>query len=594
MWPITSPTRNRQGPVFKPRPLLILAIVLVALAGGLAAHEYGRLTRSFFSQAALSEGRAVRDRLNLALSAPLSAQSLTGRLLSQAGPGAFEPEKIRKLLVSTLAHEQTLGSAVVLDGQGVFVLASRTPDGLTAYVRGDGGGARLQVTSDGALPGSQPGRSIPVSKDQLEELGRILGDSVKNHSGGWPVWTVRHFVPGQSSPSLSAVVPAGYAGYAGQAASTEPNGQAGQAGGEPGIQGGQAGTNEPYGETTRFLAFGFELDALWRVLSQDAPEGAKILVFTPDGHLLDPVRPREQAPGSGNDDPAGTGRGSGRDSGQADGKAAPAGSPAPLYVTSEQSGDPTLRGAMEAWLQSGRPSQEAFAFQADGRTWWAALSPLSEDADRTCVGLALAQDDLLALTLGGRRAPLAIGAGLGLALALLVTLAARSRRRGKSAVGGFYENEEEIRKLLDKGESERLEFKSTLRFNLAAGKPGKEIELASLKTLTAFMNTDGGVLAVGVDDQGRALGLGADGFENDDHALRHFSSLFAQHIGVEFLPFVTFALRELEGRKVLLAECRKSDKPVILKGGKEEEFYVRAGPSSRKLSLSEFMRRMSG
>jgi hypothetical protein len=32
---------------------------------------------------------------------------------------------------------------------------------------------------------------------------------------------------------------------------------------------------------------------------------------------------------------------------------------------------------------------------------------------------------------------------------------------------------------------------------------------------------------------------------------------------------------------------------VILKGGKDEEFYVRAGPSSRRLSLSEFMRRVA-
>lgn len=508
-----------------PRTILVSVIVLVALAGGLAALEYGRLTTGFYSQVALSEGRGVRDRLSILLSAPLSAQSLTAKLLSQAGPDGPAPDSAEMLLLSALTDEQTISSAAILDGKGVFAMASRTGNGLILYIRpGESGGGKLESLG----PDMQPAALPTITRAQIEEHGRMLAQAAKNRSGNWPSWTESHAVPGQPDPSLSAMVPAG-----------------------------------PGGDDSRLLAFSFDMASLRHVLAQDVPEGARVLVFTHDGHVLD-------AGGRGEQDRA-----------------------APLFLPYAQSGDAVLSGAMAAWLRDGRPASEAFSFQADAKTWWASLTPLAEGEDRTSVGLALSQESLLGLMFEGRRAPLVIGSGLTLALALLLVLALQSRRRAKSSGAPFFETEREIRELLDKGEGERLEFKSTLRFNLAAGKPGKEIELASLKTLTAFMNTDGGVLAVGVDDQGRAVGLGADGFENDDHALRHFSSLFAQHIGVEFLAFATFALRELEGRKILLVECRKSKEPVILKSGKEEEFYVRAGPSSRRLSLSEFMRRVA-
>ncbi|WP_243358201.1 helix-turn-helix domain-containing protein [Fundidesulfovibrio terrae] len=511
-----------------PRTILVSVIVLVALAGGLAALEYGRLTTGFYSQVALSEGRGVRDRLSILLSAPLSAQSLTAKLLSQAGPDGPAPDSAEMLLLSALADEQTISSAAILDGKGVFAMASRTGNGLILYIRpGQSGGGKLESLG----PDMQPAASPAITRAQIEEHGLMLAQVVKNRSGNWPAWTESHAVPGQPDPSLSAVVPAG-----------------------------------PGGDDSRLLAFSFGVASLRSALSQDVPEGARVLVFTHDGHVLDAGGREEQAQTAGRS--------------------------APLFLPYAQSGDAVLSGAMAAWLRDGRPASEAFSFQADAKTWWASLTPLAEGEDKTSVGLALSQESLLGLMFEGRRAPLIIGSGLALALALLLVLALQSRRRAKSSGAPFFETEREIRELLDKGEGERLEFKSTLRFNLAAGKPGKEIELASLKTLTAFMNTDGGVLAVGVDDQGRTVGLEADGFENDDHALRHFSSLFAQHIGVEFLPYATFALREVDGRKILLVECRKSKEPVILKGGKDEEFYVRAGPSSRRLSLSEFMRRV--
>lgn len=521
------------------RSILVSIIVLIALAAGIVTFEYGRISRSLYGQAVLTEGRAARDRLHMLISPPLSSLNLTARLLSQS---ASQDEAAPGLLVlSVLAEEKGLSAATVSDASGVVAMACRAPDGFLLYARAGQAGAAGKWTRLDANMAPVGDAQIPA--DAIQAMGRILADATASHTGDWPAWTNAHPVPGVGTVSITALVVAG----------------------------------TDWG-SPKTLAFSFGLEDIWRALTLDSPEGARILICTPDGHVLDPAAPVNPQPGQ-------------TSSGTASAAAVKS---APAIVPYSMDTDPARSEAVRAWLAAGQPASDAFSFQAGGEAWWASVQPLAGEGSRTFVGLALSREALFGqLFTGGRNLLLAV-AGLAVAVGLLAWLAVRSRMRRSSGPTPFFETEQEIRELIGQGESERLEFKSTLRFNLAAGKPGKEIELAALKTLTAFMNTDGGVLVVGVDDEGRALGLDADGFENDDHVLRHFTSIFAQHVGVEHLSCMAFAVRTLDGRKVLLAECSRSSEPVILKGGKDEEFYVRAGPSSRKLSLSEFMRRVTG
>ena len=147
----------------------------------------------------------------------------------------------------------------------------------------------------------------------------------------------------------------------------------------------------------------------------------------------------------------------------------------------------------------------------------------------------------------------------------------------------------EIKSLINKGESDRVEFKSTLRWNLKKERSEKGIEKAWLKSVVAFLNTDGGVLLVGVGDDGDILGTGADQFENDDKYLLHVNNCIQQHIGLECSSFIRFHLVPVDDNNVLLIECQPSPSAVFLKIGKEEEFYVRVGPGSRRLSTSEVL-----
>ena len=148
-------------------------------------------------------------------------------------------------------------------------------------------------------------------------------------------------------------------------------------------------------------------------------------------------------------------------------------------------------------------------------------------------------------------------------------------------------NPDWIKSIISSGENESVEFKSTLRWNLKTDRSEKVIEKAWLKSVAAFLNTGGGALLVGVADNGAILGTEADRFENDDKYLLHVNNRIQQHIGLEHAGFIKYQLIPVDDKRVLLIECRPCPSPVFLKISKEEEFYIRVGPGSRRLSTSE-------
>ena len=150
--------------------------------------------------------------------------------------------------------------------------------------------------------------------------------------------------------------------------------------------------------------------------------------------------------------------------------------------------------------------------------------------------------------------------------------------------------ENEITALIRAGESTTLEFKSTMRTNLRTGKAGKEIEIAWLKTVAAFMNSDGGILLIGVDDTGNILGIDADNFANEDKCRLHFKNMLNTHIGAEFTRFIHLKIVTITEKTVLIVECERVRRPVFLSIGKQEDFFIRSGPSSIKLSMSQMVK----
>jgi hypothetical protein len=142
------------------------------------------------------------------------------------------------------------------------------------------------------------------------------------------------------------------------------------------------------------------------------------------------------------------------------------------------------------------------------------------------------------------------------------------------------------RDIIRGGESEKVEFKSTLRLNIHTGKFGREIEHAALKTIAAFLNSWGGILLIGVDDNKNITGIEADKFENDDKALLFLTSLVKDWLGSHFMQFINISVEPFSGHKILRIDVSPSNLPAYLSYNNEEYFYIRTGPATTDLKSS--------
>ncbi len=169
-------------------------------------------------------------------------------------------------------------------------------------------------------------------------------------------------------------------------------------------------------------------------------------------------------------------------------------------------------------------------------------------------------------------------------------LRSENRELKEQASGGFRDySEADLSSLLQTGESDQVEFKSTLRWNLHTDKTDKKIENACLKTVAAFLNTDTGVLFIGVDDEGNVLGLEKDRFANEDKALLHWNSLLKAHLGVEFMPLIRSRFYSVSGQRILVVQCQRSSQPVFFRRENEESFFARTGNGTHQLKPSEVL-----
>jgi hypothetical protein len=155
----------------------------------------------------------------------------------------------------------------------------------------------------------------------------------------------------------------------------------------------------------------------------------------------------------------------------------------------------------------------------------------------------------------------------------------------------FSELDDRIEKIMNeikRGESVRCEFKSTLRWNIQANKIDKTMTHDCLKTIAGFLNTDGGGnLYIGVSDNGEILGLNHDKYKNDDEFLRSLLSFVDTSLGKYSTTLIDPEVIEIDNKKVCRIICIKGPKPTYMKWEKEEKFFIRTGPSTRSLPISE-------
>lgn len=157
-------------------------------------------------------------------------------------------------------------------------------------------------------------------------------------------------------------------------------------------------------------------------------------------------------------------------------------------------------------------------------------------------------------------------------------------------IGGFAEKPN-IAQIINQDENEKLEFKSSLRFDHKIGSINRDLEKASMKSVAAFLNSKGGYLVIGANDSRKPLGLhydyqtlqrkDSDGFEN------HFTQVFNAMIGPEFRHLVKLWFYNIEECDMCIIQVALSPRPVYLRLNESERFYIRTGNIITDLKFSE-------
>jgi predicted amidohydrolase len=143
--------------------------------------------------------------------------------------------------------------------------------------------------------------------------------------------------------------------------------------------------------------------------------------------------------------------------------------------------------------------------------------------------------------------------------------------------------------LLKKRENTHLEFKSSMLWDYTANRANKDREVDIVRTVAAFANSKGGILLVGVNDQGGVLGIEKD-FEcmrinNDDQYQRRFNAIMKKYLEKEMELDIEVDFHVLDEKKVCVIQVETASRPVFCLKNEQQEFFVRRGNETISLDV---------
>jgi uncharacterized protein (TIGR02653 family) len=141
--------------------------------------------------------------------------------------------------------------------------------------------------------------------------------------------------------------------------------------------------------------------------------------------------------------------------------------------------------------------------------------------------------------------------------------------------------------LIAEGEGETLEFKTTIRWDAEAKSINTELIKGPVKTVEAFLNTQGGILLIGITDDGTPFGIEKDLSTLKRGDVDEFERVLRQALidglGPAFSSLTRVSFPTVDGVQVCRVDVERSPKPVFLKAKQGKEFYIRSGNASRPL-----------
>ena len=144
--------------------------------------------------------------------------------------------------------------------------------------------------------------------------------------------------------------------------------------------------------------------------------------------------------------------------------------------------------------------------------------------------------------------------------------------------------------IIEEGESNKVEFKSTLLYNLENKGEDRLMKEMIAKTICSFLNSNGGILFIGINDNGSIIGLDSDfnlskEKKGKDFFQLKFDEIISQYLGFSIKSNLNGQFYIIEGKQIFIVVVEPSKKrPIFLITKEGKKFYVRGEASSRHIT----------
>ncbi len=256
---------------------------------------------------------------------------------------------------------------------------------------------------------------------------------------------------------------------------------------------------------------------------------------------------------------------------------------------------PPVKDLVDAWNKNQPKASQSYSFKKNDKIYWTRIDEIMPDIGVSGFAVTISASDLAKAEQVQELRYLYVSVLLLIITIIYSFVVFRNKRTNVSSLKDelILLPNKDIRRLIASGESEYVEFKSSLRWDFREEKVNKILEYVILKSIAAFANAKGGTLFIGVSDDLKIIGLEKDfntlKKQDADYFELHLRNLITNVYGIAFSNenlLMTFPA--FNGKTICSIQIKSSSTPVFLKsknkqGTEIEKFYVRSGNASHEI-----------
>ena len=254
-----------------------------------------------------------------------------------------------------------------------------------------------------------------------------------------------------------------------------------------------------------------------------------------------------------------------------------------------------VNNLIENWNTEQENKARIYSFEKLDKVFWTRIDSISPQNGVKGFAITVAEDDIFTTVNRIDRLFLYSSYFFFLLAIIFYTISRIKIRLRKDKQELLPLSDELLKSLISKGETEFVEFKSSLRWDYREEKPNKVLEDVILKSIAAFANAKGGTLFIGVNDELEVIGLEPDfnslKKSDVDYFELHLRKLINNQYSIRFSnTYLLIQFVVLSGKSVCVIQVAPSNYPLYLKtknkqGQLVEKFYVRSGNASQAIDL---------